>query len=259
MQAKVNDPLWTKVGKFLRFGLTGLIELPIGWFSKVGDHPFHDPDSFLWRASIESNWEKVREELELVLESRDEIPNFQEISPSQAALTQDSNWKTFMLYAYGYPIEENCQQCPQTAKLLSTIPGMKTAFFSILSPGKHIPPHRGPYKGVLRYHLGLIVPEPKEQCRIRVDKEYQHWEEGKGMFFDDSYDHEVWNDTEGRRVVLFVDFVRPVYFPVSLYNRFIIQLIAWSPFVQSGRKRQAEWNKKRKKDKGGDDIGVAPA
>ena len=57
--------------------------------------------------------------------------------------------------------EENCARCPETVRVLKSIPGMKSAMFSILAPRKHIPEHRGMYKGVLRYHLGLIVPGRK--------------------------------------------------------------------------------------------------
>ena len=99
------------------------------------------------------------------------------------------------------------------------IPGMKTAMFSILSPRKHILDHRGPYKGVLRYHLGLIVPEDAESCRIRVGEDFRHWEEGKSMIFDDTFNHEVWNDTDETRVVLFVDVLRPLPEPEATINR----------------------------------------
>src|SRR5687768_10908719 len=61
---------------------------------------------------------------------------------------------------------KNCKKCPETLRLIEKIPGMKTAFFSILAPQKHLPAHRGPFNGVLRYHLGLIIPQEREQCRI---------------------------------------------------------------------------------------------
>ena len=96
---------------------------------------------------------------------------------------------------------------------------MTTAMFSILSPRKHILDHRGPYKGVLRYHLGLIVPQRRAACRIRVGEDVRHWEQGKSMVFDDTYNHEVWNDTDETRVVLFVDVLRPLPFPESQINR----------------------------------------
>jgi beta-hydroxylase len=98
------------------------------------------------------------------------------------------------------------------------MPGMKTAFFSILAPGKHLPPHRGPWKGVLRLHLGLLIPEPAEMCAIRVGSQTRHWEEGRVMIFDDTFEHEAWNRTDGVRVILFVDIMRPMRFPANMLN-----------------------------------------
>jgi len=69
----------------------------------------------------------------------------------------------------------NAQRCPETMRLLGRIPGMKTAFFSILSPHKHIPAHRGAFNGILRLHLALLVPGPREQVRIRIGNEFRHW------------------------------------------------------------------------------------
>jgi aspartyl/asparaginyl beta-hydroxylase (cupin superfamily) len=137
-------------------------------------------------------------------------------------LTQDDQWKTFFFYAFGNKEKENCARCPGTVRILDKIPGMNTAMFSILGPGKHIPPHRGPYKGVLRYHLGLIIPKPDGSCRIRVGNDVRAWKEGKSLIFDDSHEHEVWNDSDSYRVVLFVNFVRPTIFPLSAVNQSIL-------------------------------------
>jgi len=115
---------------------------------------------------------------------------------------------------------------------------MTTAFFSILAPGKHIPAHRGPYKGVLRYHLGLKIPEPASQCRIRVGDEVRHWAEGESLLFDDTYDHEVWNDTDGERAILFMDVERPLPEPWASFNRAVIWLVGKTPFVQEAKKNQ---------------------
>ena len=70
----------------------------------------------------------------------------------------------------------------------------------------------------MRYHLALKVPEPREQCRIRVGDEIVTWEEGRSLIFDDTYEHEVWNDTDDERVVLFLDVVRPLRFPMNVVN-----------------------------------------
>ncbi|HKK47204.1 MAG TPA: aspartyl/asparaginyl beta-hydroxylase domain-containing protein [Balneolaceae bacterium] len=213
-------------------------------YSKVPTTPFLDPTEFPWTRRLEDNWKVIRDELDEILKNKDAIPNFQDISEDQKALTEDNNWKTYFLYGFGYKAEQNCARCPKTTKLVESVPGMTTAFFSILEPGKHIPHHRGVYKGFMRYHLGLLVPEPKEQCRIRVEDTYAHWEEGKGIMFDDTYDHEVWNDTNGIRVVLFMDVIRPMSFPASLINKAIIGAIKHTGYIQDAKKNQEAWEEK---------------
>lgn len=200
------------------------------------NQPFYDCGDYPWIQRLESRWQTILGELQQVMKYHDRLPTFQDISRDQVSITQDQLWKTFFLYGYGYKAEANCCRCPQTTQLLESVPNMLTAFFSILAPGKHIPAHRGPYKGILRYHLGLIVPEPFEKCRIRVGDEIRSWEPGKSLLFDDTFEHEVWNDTAGTRVVLFVDVIRQLPFPSSLVNKVVINLIRWSPFVQNARK-----------------------
>ena len=85
---------------------------------------------------------------------------------------------------------------------MQKIPGLTTAMFSIFEPGKHLPAHRGPYNGVLRLHLGLIVPEPNDKLAIRVDKQICHWQEGKALIFDDAYEHEAWNHSDKTRELI---------------------------------------------------------
>jgi beta-hydroxylase len=121
---------------------------------------------------------------------------------------------------------------------------MTTAFFSILSPGKHIPPHRGAYNGVLRLHLALQVPEPRERVRIRIARQICHWEEGRCLIFDDTFNHEVWNDTEGYRVVLFVDFARPLRQPWDWMNKRLLKVSSLAPFLREANDKQREWQKK---------------
>jgi beta-hydroxylase len=143
---------------------------------------------------------------------------------------------------------ENCRRCPETARLVEAVPGMKTAFFSMLGPRKSVPAHRGPWRGVLRYHLALVVPEPRAQCGIRVADQIGHWQEGKSLVFDDAYEHEVFNHTDGRRVVLFMDIVRPLRFPFSAANTWMIERIARSEFLSQLLNNQARWAAGRGKD-----------
>jgi aspartyl/asparaginyl beta-hydroxylase (cupin superfamily) len=213
---------------------------------------FFDPQSFPWVSAVEAEWPVVRKELDALLVRREDIPNFQDVSDAQKDLTEGDEWKTFWLYAFGEKAEENCVRCPETVRVLQHIPGMKSAMFSILAPKKHIPEHRGLWKGVLRYHLGLIVPKPVGSSRIRVGNDVQCWEEGKSMIFDDSHPHEVWNDCDSQRVVLFVDVERPLFFPLSLVNRAIIWVISRSPSVAEPMDRVRKYGRDAKdKDKAG--------
>jgi beta-hydroxylase len=129
-------------------------------------------------------------------------------------------------------------------KALAKVPGMTTAFFSILSPGKHIPAHRGAYNGLLRLHLGLQVPEPADKVRIRIGNRICHWAEGRCLIFDDTFNHEVWNDTDGYRVVLFVDFARPLRRPFDWMNRQFLKIGLFAPFLREANGKQVEWQRR---------------
>jgi ornithine lipid ester-linked acyl 2-hydroxylase len=219
------------------------IESLVPQYSKVGESIFFSKEQFPWVDLLEANWKVIREELDEVMEYADALPNFQDISPRQSRIANDNLWKTFFFCAFGFKSKKNCDRCPETAKLLEKIPGLKVAFFSILAPGKHIPEHRGKHKGLIRYHLGLKVPEPKESCRIRIADQIAYWEEGKSLLFDDTYYHEVWNDTNDYRVVLFLDIARPLRFPLSLVNWLACTVISLSPIVQVARGNHEDWEK----------------
>lgn len=207
------------------------MERMITKYDRHGRRPVFDTRSFPWVAELEAGWPSIRAELDGVMVRRDAIPNFQDISPVQRMVTEGDDWKTYFLYGYGHRMASHCERCPETARLVRRIPGMKTAMFSILAPKKHIPPHRGPYKGVLRYHLALLVPDPPGSCRIRVADEVHRFTEGKSLIFDDTFVHEVWNDSDGYRVVLFVDLVRDLPLPLSLLNRLAIWGLSRTPFI----------------------------
>jgi ornithine lipid ester-linked acyl 2-hydroxylase len=235
------------------------VERFIGRRSLVGDATFFPLERFPWVKHVEENWTVIREELERVLDDHAGLPNFQDISKDQIEITDDDRWKTVFLYGYGFKAKLGVEMCPRTAALMEQIPGMKTAMFSILSPRKHILDHRGPYKGVLRYHLGLIVPTDAEACRIRVGEDIRHWQEGESMIFDDTFNHEVWNDTDQTRVVLFVDVLRPLPFPESLINRLIVGAIGFSPFVLDAKRNQEAWEKSYRQRVQARELAAAPA
>ena len=223
------------------------LEALVPKYSKVGNSVFFSTEQFPWAERLEANWKLIREELDEVMEHTDALPNFQDISPRQNRIANDDRWKTYFFWAFGFKSKVNCDRCPETTKLLKTIPGLKVAFFSILAPGKHIPEHYGKHKGLIRYHLGLKVPEPREKCRIRVHDQIAHWEEGKSLMFDDTFMHEVWNDTDGYRAVLFLDIARPMRFPMNLANAIACTTLALSPVVQVARGNHESWEKQFEK------------
>jgi len=213
-------------------------------YSTVGNPPIYDNAVFPWTREIEREWRAIRTELERVLTRKDSLPGFHEISADVSTISTDRGWKTFLLCGYGFRSDANIKACPETWRICQKIPGLITVMFSIFEPGKHLPPHRGPYNGVLRLHLGLIVPEPRDQLGIRVENQLYCWREGEAVIFDDAYEHEAWNRTEQTRVVLFVDFIKPTRQPARLLNWLLLHLAVFTPFIREGLDNQKAWEKK---------------
>jgi aspartyl/asparaginyl beta-hydroxylase (cupin superfamily) len=114
------------------------------------------------------------------------------------------------LFFYGRKFEENCARCPQTTRLLESLPRFERdhIMFSALNPHSRIPPHTGPMNGIIRAHLALHAPPG---CHIRVGPDEGTWKEGELLVFDDSFEHEVWNHSDHTRIVLFLNFWHPCF------------------------------------------------
>ncbi len=171
---------------------------------------------------LKDNWKTILEELQVVLKNIDNIPKFHEVDKLQSAISAKDKvaWRTFILKGFNKWVDHNCAQVPKTTALLKQLPRVSTAMFSIIDPGKHIPPHYGFFKSVLRYHLGLIIP--KGDVYITVGGQDYHWKQGEDVLFDDTYRHEVWNKTGERRVVLFLDVLREKGLP-----KYMQRINAW--------------------------------
>jgi beta-hydroxylase len=213
-------------------------------YAKLGNPCFYHNADFPWAAEIESEWRLIRQELDRVLPRTDELPNIQEITLDAASITRDSGWKVFLLVAYGIKSKPNIELCPETWRIVKKIPGLKTAMFSVFRPGKRLPPHRGPYNGVLRLHLGLLVPENDTNLGIRIGSEVRGWKEGGVLIFDDAFEHEAWNETDRPRVVLFVDFEKPLRFPVNILNHVLLRLAVLTPYLREGSDNLRRWERR---------------
>jgi ornithine lipid ester-linked acyl 2-hydroxylase len=206
-----------------------------------GERRFFDPAALAWTQGLEQGWRPMRAELDRVLAALHILPGFEDIQVEQQGLTSDKRWKIFPLYVYGEWIGKAQQRCPATVAALKSIPGLKAAMFSILQAGKELAPHRGPYAGVLRYHLGLKVPQPTTLCGIVVGGEQRSWSEGASLVFDDSHEHAAWNRSDADRVVLFVDFARPLPEPLRTQNERVIEIISATDFMRGAVTRWNEW------------------
>jgi aspartyl/asparaginyl beta-hydroxylase (cupin superfamily) len=191
---------------------------------------FHDIDKVKPELRLlDRNWQVIREEMESVLVHKERVPRYHEIAPRETYISgtvdPDRDWRVFMLLSpIGVP-RKNQAKCPRTTELLRQVPGVLQAFFSILDPGKSIPAHCGPWLGYLRYHIGLRVPTNNPPS-MRVRDQIHTWEEGRSIVFDDSWEHEVYNKCDGIRVVLIVDFLRPLSPPLHVLNWLILNTLA---------------------------------
>jgi beta-hydroxylase len=199
--------------------------------SKVGQDPVLDNAKFDWIPVIEAATDDILAELHNI-QATENIPSTHDILENQVVLSDDDQWKLFFHYGYGYRDERNCKLCPATDRAVQSVAGLQSVMYSILEPGKRLRPHRGPYNGLLRYHLGLIIPDDGMTCGLRVAEESCHWQVGQSLVFDDTNDHEAWNDSDKQRVVLFLDFERPLRFPINYLNKFVLFVVRLSPPIR---------------------------
>jgi beta-hydroxylase len=141
--------------------------------SLVSTEPVLDVRDFPWTATLRANWQTIRDEV---------APRGQ------------------------------LADCPTTASILRSIPGLEDAALSVLAPRTHVPTRRGATKGLITCHLGLAVPRDGD-VRMRVGRRFVRWAEGETLLFDDSCDHELWNDAGADRLVLGLQFRRPLRQP----------------------------------------------
>lgn len=180
-------------------------------------HPFFPREDFPWLDAIEAGSAIIRDEFLAVLEQEqgftpyltypDDVPHQQ-----FAELNNSPRWSAFHLLKDGKPVQENLSRCPHTAALLAGAPQpdqpgrTPSAMFSLLKPGTRIPPHVGVSNARLVAHLPLIVPP---DCGFRVANESRQWQPGKAWVFDDTIEHEAWNNSDKLRVVLIFDIWHP--------------------------------------------------
>jgi aspartyl/asparaginyl beta-hydroxylase (cupin superfamily) len=162
------------------------------------------PTNLDWCKELRDNYLDIKNEYVNYI-TKHKLKRFKEIDKVQTNYDiSEIPWEVLFLRVYNKDTSK-IKYFPKTYSLISKIPGCSLAMFSVLHPGKIIPPHEGPYKGVLRYHLALITPKDHTKCEILVNQIPYNWKEGSDVLFDDTFLHSVKNESNETRVVLFLD------------------------------------------------------
>lgn len=179
---------------------------------------FYDRAQFPWLEKLEAATDAMREELLQVLRTGGEgfrpYVTRAEGVPLDAFkdLNNSPDWSAFFFWKDAKRFEEACARCPRTAAAIDAVPLMHatnfgpTVMFSALAPRTHLPAHSSATNARLIVHLPIIVPEG---CRFRVGNTTRPWREGEAWVFDDTIDHEAWNDSDKNRVILLLDIWNP--------------------------------------------------
>jgi beta-hydroxylase len=177
-------------------------------FSAVPGIAFPDRRGFPDVDLLRDNWKTIR----------DEAAGLSDQGHIRAALNDDDasfssfikvGWKRFYVKWYGEPLPSAQKLCPKTVELVNRIPRVKAAMFALLPPGATLNPHRDPFAGSLRYHMGLMTPN-SDACHIVVNGQDYSWRDGEDVIFDETCVHWAENKTDTPRVILMCDLERPL-------------------------------------------------
>ncbi len=187
-------------------------------FPYLSNWEFYERSDFPWLDALEAETPAIREECLAAIAGdqagmrpyvayRDGLPlhQWQELNNSR-------RWSAYFLWNQSERVEDHIARCPRTAAALGVAPRVDipgrgpTAFYSILGARTHIPPHHGVTNTRLTVHLPLIVPPG---CRFRVGGDTREWREGQAWVFDDTIEHEAWNDSDAPRAILLFDIWNP--------------------------------------------------
>ncbi len=198
-------------------------------FPRLAAVPFFDPALFPWFAELEAATPMIQAELaHATARLADRFAPYIDLPPGVpvnqwAGLNRSSDWSTLYLWRDGVRQAEACATCPGTAALIERLPMLwqkgfgPTVVFSALTAGAHIPPHTGSTNTRAIVHLPLILPGP---ARFRVGNVTREWRIGEAWAFDDTIEHEAWNDAGETRVVMIAD--------------------AWNPFLTQAERHGVE-------------------
>ncbi len=176
--------------------------------SAVPTRPYVPVDSFAGLRELQTHWPEILAEAQALARLR-RIKASEHNDDAGFNSFFKEGWKRFYLKWYDERPPSAERYCPRTVALLRQVPSIKAALFAELPHGAKLNPHRDPYAGSLRYHLGLATPND-DRCSIWVDGQPYSWRDGQGVVFDETYVHWVRNDSDQDRLILLCDVERPL-------------------------------------------------
>jgi beta-hydroxylase len=219
-----------------------LLKKPFHKHCLLGDKKFFDPYHFPVAKQLEDNFPAIQAEIKAILQRYDDFAPFQSISPDQTYISNDDKWRMFFFKAANVNFGRNQQFAPKTFEILNQHKDVISVYISVLGPHKMLMPHEGPWSGILRMHLGVVIPGNKE-CTLVNGGEKYHWEEGKVVLFDDTYEHIAVNETDQIRAILFLDVMRPLPQPWKFINWAVLRLSVLFPYIWIPYFRHKRWEK----------------
>lgn len=187
------------------------------YFPALPQIQFYERGDFAWLDAVERATDDIRAELLGILNDPAAFAPYVQGDPNrprkeQAGMLNNPAWSAFFLWKNGEIVAENATRCPKTMQALRDAPlahvphRSPSILFSLLRSGARIPPHNGLVNTRLICHLPVIAPG---QSSFRVGNDVRDWVEGKAWLFDDTIEHEAWNNSNQTRVILLFDVWRP--------------------------------------------------
>jgi beta-hydroxylase len=223
-----------------------LLDHVLMWFAEGDDPAILETAQFAWVRDLESRWPAISAEARAVLVDPMTVPSIREVSPDHAKIAVDGKWRSYFFWGYGLQVDEHCARCPRTAEALGCVPDLLTGLYSVMQAGAHVPRHTGATKAILTVHMGLVVPQKQDCCRMMVGNHRVVWGQGKVVIFDDMVPHEVWNESGEDRTNLMLHIKRPLRFPGTLLRDLLFALFRASPFVRDAVVNLERWEAERR-------------
>ena len=182
-------------------------------------------------SEFSARWQDIRAEAMAVARNLNAVPRFHDLMREQADISANDgrDWRMFIMRAYGVDVPQNRARCPTVASLLARSPEVQSCAFSFLAPGKHIPKHRGPFRGILRFHLMLTMPRLPDGdvgAILEIDGKPHRLSDGECLLWDDTFPHEVWNRSEEVRAALLLDvWRRDMPYDMEILSRLLVRMV----------------------------------